>query len=353
MHIVLALRANRYANLSDRSPAKIPGIPINMSTQHITLNGIVPEHLYGKRLDQIIAEMFPDYSRSRLKEWILAAKITVNGQIVDKPREKLFGGEKIDINASIEVQRQHRGEDIALNIVYEDETILVINKPANLVVHPGAGNADGTVLNALLNHAPDIASVPRAGIVHRLDKDTTGLMVIAKTIPAQTHLVEQLQARKISREYEAVVNGTLIAGGLVDAPIGRHPTKRTNMAVRENGKPAVTHYRVMEKFREHTHLRLKLETGRTHQIRVHMAHLRHPLVGDQQYAGRPKLPKAAGDDMVQMLRGFKRQALHAAQLELTHPTSGEWISWQAALPQDLCKLLEVFREDTRQHPVLD
>jgi 23S rRNA pseudouridine1911/1915/1917 synthase len=261
----------------------------------------------------------------------------------------LIGGEHIQINAELEVQVQHQGQDIDLNIVFEDEHILVINKPANLVVHPGAGNGDGTVLNALLNHAPDIANVPRAGIVHRLDKDTTGLMVVAKTIPAQTHLVEQLQARKISREYEAVVVGTMVAGGTVDEPIGRHQTKRTSMAVRESGKPAMTHYRVKEKFRAHTYLRLKLESGRTHQIRVHMSHLRFPLVGDKAYGGRPKPPKACNENMVNMLRGFQRQALHAVQLELSHPITGEWLSWQAPLPEDFVALLEVLQEDKTEN----
>lgn len=319
------------------------------SLEKIQLQAEVPENLFGKRLDQALAEMFPDYSRSRIKEWILADHVQVDGQVVNKPREKLVGNESVVIEASIEIQEQHQAQDIELNIVYEDDDILVINKPINLVVHPGAGNSDGTILNALLSHVPDIAAVPRAGIVHRLDKDTSGLMVVAKTIPAQTHLVEQLQAREISREYEAVVNGTMVAGGIVDEPIGRHPTKRTSMAVREFGKPAVTHYRVKEKFRSHTHVRLKLETGRTHQIRVHMAHLRHPLVGDQLYAGRPILPKACGQEMIDMLRGFKRQALHAAQLELSHPISGEWMSWQADLPDDMQQVLAVLKADTKAH----
>ena len=324
---------------------------MSQSFEKIQLQAEVPDSLFGKRLDQALAEMFPDYSRSRIKDWILAGQVKINGQPISKPREKLVGGESVDIDANIEIQAQHEAQEIELNIVYEDDDILVINKPTDLVVHPGAGNSDGTVLNALLSHVPDIATVPRAGIVHRLDKDTTGLMVIAKTIPAQTHLVEQLQAREISREYEAVACGTMVAGGIVDAAIGRHPTKRTSMAVREFGKPAVTHYRVIEKFRAHTHLRLKLETGRTHQIRVHMAHLRHPLVGDPLYGGRPRLPKAAGEDMVNTLRGFHRQALHAAQLELSHPISGEWMSWQAPLPDDMVNLLDVLREDTSTHGV--
>ncbi|MFT2090628.1 23S rRNA pseudouridine(1911/1915/1917) synthase RluD [Paraglaciecola sp. 2405UD69-4] len=322
-----------------------------MSTSHekIQLQAHVPDNLFGKRLDQALAEMFPDYSRSRIKEWILSDKVTVNGEISNKPREKLIGEELIEIDVELEVQVQHHAQAIDLDIVYEDEDILVINKPTNLVVHPGAGNMDGTILNALLNHVPNIENVPRAGIVHRLDKDTTGLMVVAKTIPAQTHLVEQLQAREISREYEAVVIGTMVAGGTVDEPIGRHPTKRTNMAVRESGKPAMTHYRVKEKFRAHTYLRLKLESGRTHQIRVHMSHLRYPLVGDQAYGGRPKPPKACNERMVDMLRSFKRQALHAVQLELAHPITGEWMSWKAPLPDDFVELLDVLREDKQEH----
>jgi 23S rRNA pseudouridine1911/1915/1917 synthase len=206
------------------------------------------------------------------------------------------------------------------------------------------------VLNALLNHVPDIDKVPRAGIVHRLDKDTTGLMVVAKTLPAQTHLVDQLQTRVMSREYEAVAMGTMVAGGVVDEPIGRHATKRTHMAVRENGKPAVTHFRVIEKFRAYTHLRLKLETGRTHQIRVHMAHIKHPLLGDPTYSGRPRLPKGASDDFVNTLRGFQRQALHAAQLSLYHPETEEWMTWQAPLPQDMQDLLAAVRLDSKENP---
>ncbi|TDF38645.1 23S rRNA pseudouridine(1911/1915/1917) synthase RluD [Alteromonadaceae bacterium M269] len=321
--------------------------------QRIQLVGTVPEQLFGKRLDQALAEMFPDYSRSRIKDWILAGQVKVNSVVLDKPREKVQGDESIEIEVVVEAQERHEAQDIDLNIVYEDEDLLVINKPEGLVVHPGAGNADGTLLNAMLNHSPEVANVPRAGIVHRLDKDTTGLMVIAKTIPAQTHLVEQLQAREISREYEAVVNGTMVAGGMVDKPIGRHPTKRTSMAVRESGKPATTHYRIIKKFRAHTHLRLKLETGRTHQIRVHMSHLRHPLVGDPLYGGRPRPPKGSSDEFIQVLRSYKRQALHAAQLALFHPISGEWMTWQAPLPDDFVDLLSAMEADSQLNPDLD
>ena len=309
--------------------------------------------VHGVRLDQAIANLFPEYSRSKLKTWILDGSVKVNGQVCTTPRQKLVGFEHIEVSATAEIQVEHIAEAIALDIVYEDEHILVINKPADLVVHPGAGNPQGTILNALLDKVPEINTVPRAGIVHRLDKDTTGLMVVAKTLTAQTHLVEQLQSRTMSREYEAVVTGSLVAGGIVDAPIGRHQTKRTLMAVRETGKPAVTHYRVIKKFRAHTHLRLKLESGRTHQIRVHMTHIKHPIVGDPAYGGRPRIPKNMSQDCLSLLRNFKRQALHAAQLSLYHPVTEEWMSWQAPLPDDMKSLLTQLSEDTAEHGLDD
>jgi 23S rRNA pseudouridine1911/1915/1917 synthase len=305
---------------------------------------------FGLRLDQVLADLFPEYSRSKLKTWIQEGNVSVNGEVITVPRHKMQMDELVTVQAEMDVQVTSEAQDIALNIVYEDEHILVINKPADLVVHPGAGNPSGTVLNALLNHCPDIDKVPRAGIVHRLDKDTTGLMVVAKTIPAQTHLVDQLQRREMSREYEAIALGTMVAGGIVDAPIGRHATKRTHMAVREMGKPAVTHFRVIEKFRAYTHLRLKLETGRTHQIRVHMAHIKHPLLGDQVYGGRPRLPKGASEEFITALRGFQRQALHAAQLSLFHPETEEWMTWKAPLPQDMQDLLKAVKKDTTDNP---
>jgi 23S rRNA pseudouridine1911/1915/1917 synthase len=279
--------------------------------QQVQLTATVSEAQLGQRLDQTLAELFPDYSRSRIKEWILERRVSVNGTIIDKPKEKVFGGEHVSIDAEIEEEQRWEAQNIPLNIVYEDDDILVINKPRGLVVHPGAGNPDGTVLNALLYHYPPIVDVPRAGIVHRLDKDTTGLMVVAKTVPAQTHLVETLQLREITREYEAVAIGTMTAGGTVDQPMARHSTKRTHMAVHPMGKPATTHYRIMEHFRAHTRLRLRLETGRTHQIRVHMAHINHPLVGDPLYGGRPRPPKGASEAFITTLRVFDRQALHA------------------------------------------
>ena len=316
-------------------------------TEIIQHKDTVPESCLGKRLDQTIAEMFPEYSRSRLKDWILAGSVAVNGAVITKAREKMYGGESIEINAEIEPEVRFAPQEIELNIVYEDDDILVINKPAGFVVHPGAGNPDGTVLNALLHYCPQLELVPRAGIVHRLDKDTTGLMVVAKTIAAQTNLVEALQHREITREYEAIANGIMTAGGVVDEPIGRHATKRTHMAVTMSGRPSVTHYRVMEKFRLHTRLRLRLETGRTHQIRVHMAHITHPLVGDPVYGGRPRPPKNATPELLEYLRGFKRQALHAAMLSLYHPITGEEMTWYADVPEDMVKLTQLLKEDTK------
>ncbi|MBI0157187.1 MULTISPECIES: 23S rRNA pseudouridine(1911/1915/1917) synthase RluD [Gilliamella] len=315
----------------------------------LKLSSEIEQTQLGMRLDQALSELFPDYSRSRIKEWIVNNKVLVNNNIVNKPKDKVLGGEKIIIEVEIEEETYHQPEDIKLNIVYEDDHILVINKPRDLVVHPGAGNPNGTVLNALLYHYPDISRVPRAGIVHRLDKDTTGLMVVAKTIEAQTHLVESLQLREITREYEAVAMGIITAGGSVDQPITRHPTKRTHMAVFPTGKPAVTHYRVMEKYRLHTRLRLRLETGRTHQIRVHMAHIAHPLVGDPLYGGRPRPPKGASESFIQTLRDFDRQALHAAMLRLYHPITGELMEWHAPIPDDMQKLIQELQLDTELH----
>jgi 23S rRNA pseudouridine1911/1915/1917 synthase len=326
-----------------------------MRSEHPAINLAAETDIsvHGSRLDQAIAILFPEYSRSKLKTWILQGAVNVNGKVCTTPKHKLLGFERIEIHAVVEVQVEHEAQSIALNVVFEDDDILVINKPSDLVVHPGAGNPKGTILNALLDRVPDINTVPRAGIVHRLDKDTTGLMVVAKTLIAQTHLVEQLQSRTMSREYEAIVTGSLVAGGIVDAAIGRHPTKRTHMAVRETGKPAITHYRVMKKFRSHTHLRLKLESGRTHQIRVHMAHIKHPIVGDQAYGGRPRIPKNMSQECLQQLRSFKRQALHAAQLSLYHPVSEEWLSWQAPLPVDMKGLLADLGQDTLDHGLDD
>ncbi|MEE1673358.1 23S rRNA pseudouridine(1911/1915/1917) synthase RluD [Agarivorans aestuarii] len=320
-------------------------------SQPLELRAIVDDELAGARLDQALAALFPDYSRSRIKEWILGECVRLDGELKVKPREKVVGGEEIVLNTVLEDVVEAQAEDIKLDIVYEDDDILVINKPINMVVHPGAGNSSGTVLNALLHLYPSIAEVARAGIVHRLDKDTSGLMVVAKTVPAQTHLVEALQARHVTREYEAIAMGVMTAGGLVDEPIGRHPTKRTHMAVVNTGKPAVTHYRVAEKFRQHTRIRLRLETGRTHQIRVHMAHIGHSLLGDQTY-GRLRLPKGSSEELIAAMRGFQRQALHAVMLRLEHPITGEMMEWHAPVPQDMLDIAEALRADHKLNPDL-
>ncbi len=317
--------------------------------QQIVLTNTVKDSQLGQRLDQAIAELFADFSRSRLKEWLLDGKVQVNGEVVTKPRTKVMGGEEITLQAELEDEERWEAQDIPLDIVFEDDDIIVINKPRDFVVHPGAGTPDGTVLNALLHHYPDIAEVPRAGIVHRLDKDTTGLMVVAKTVPAQTRLVRALQKRNITREYEAIAIGRMTAGGKVDQPIGRHSTKRTLMAVAPMGKPAVTHYRVAERFREHTRIRLRLETGRTHQIRVHMSYLQHPLLGDIAYGGRARIPTGASEELTAMIRGFDRQALHAVMLRFEHPITGEVLEFHAPVPDDMLAMTEALRQDTEEH----
>ncbi|HCL3537620.1 TPA: 23S rRNA pseudouridine(1911/1915/1917) synthase RluD, partial [Pseudomonas aeruginosa] len=287
---------------------------------------------------------FPEHSRSRLAGWIKDGRLTVDGAVL-RPRDIVHSGAQLVLEAEQEAQGEWLAQDIELEIVYEDEHILVIDKPAGLVVHPAAGHQDGTLLNALLYHVPDIANVPRAGIVHRLDKDTTGLMVVAKTLEAHTKLVAQLQARSVSRIYEAIVIGVITSGGTIDAPIGRHGVQRQKMAVVDAGKVAVSHYRVLERFRAHTHTRVKLETGRTHQIRVHMSHIGYPLVGDPVYGGRFRIPPVASQTLVQTLREFPRQALHARFLELDHPATGVRMKWESPLPEDFLWLLSLLRQD--------
>lgn len=319
-----------------------------LTTTEVHQTVTVPAELIGSRLDQAAAELFTGFSRSRLQEWIKDGSLTVNGKAV-KNREKLFGGEELVLDAQLEEQGDWEPEAIDLDIVYEDESILVINKPTGLVVHPGAGNSTGTLLNALLHHIPGLINVPRAGIVHRLDKDTTGLMVVAKTLEAHADLVIQLQERTMGREYEAITQGVMTGGGKVEAPIGRHPRQRVKMAVTPfGGKEAVTHYRVLKRLDAFTHIRLKLETGRTHQIRVHMAHIGYPLVGDSTYAGRFKVPKGLDREFIEYLRSFPRQALHAAQLGLTHPRTGEFMQWQVELPKDFSDLLNSLKGAQRR-----
>ncbi|MBE0506181.1 MAG: 23S rRNA pseudouridine(1911/1915/1917) synthase RluD [Marinospirillum sp.] len=317
-------------------------------TQVINQQAEVTAELTGKRLDQAAAELFPDFSRAKLQEWLKEGSLTRNGQQV-KPKDKAMMGDVLNLQAEQQIQVSDEAQDIQLDIVYEDASLLVLNKQAGLVVHPAAGHADGTLLNALLFHCPSLEDLPRAGIVHRLDKDTSGLMVVAKTLKAQAALVEQLQDRSMGREYDAVTLGKMTTGGKVDAQIGRHPKDRKRQAVVvSGGKPAVTHYRVVQRYRAHTHVRCKLETGRTHQIRVHLAHIKHPLVGDPLYGGRLKLPAGASEEVKLFLRQFPRQALHARSLTLIHPESGEKMNWTVPLPEDFEMLLTLLDEDLRE-----
>ena len=306
----------------------------------------IPEELAGSRLDQAMAEMLPDYSRSRLQSWIKTGSVLVDGRQL-RPKDKVIGGEEVKIRAPREAEVRMEPENIPLNVVYQDEHLIVVDKQAGLVVHPGAGNPASTLQNALLHLRPGLVELPRAGIIHRLDKDTTGLMVVAASLEGHTALTRSLAARDFLREYQAIACGVMTAGGKVSAPIGRSSADRRKMTVREGGRPSVTHYRVIERFRAHTHIRLTLETGRTHQIRVHMAHLRYPLVGDPVYGGRLRMPARASEQFANALRGFHRQALHAARLGFEHPVTGEPMEWSSPLPQDMVSLLEELKRDAK------
>jgi len=319
-----------------------------VTQESIAVEAHVPPEMGGMRLDQVAAQVFTDYSRSKLKGWIEAGALKVNGAAM-RPRDLLIGGETLSLETQLETMSRASAQPIALDILFEDRHVLVVNKPPGLIVHPGAGVPDGTLENALLHHAESQAALPRAGIIHRLDKDTSGALVVAKTLKAHTALVAELQAREMHRQYEAVVHGALISGSTVDAPLGRHPSDRLRQAVVEDGREAITHYRVLERFRAHTHLRCQLETGRTHQIRVHMAYIRHPIVGDPVYGGALKLPKGASEELILALRGFRRQALHAELLEFSHPVSKKQVSVQAPRPQDLNRLIDVLRQESREH----
>ncbi|MFV1921344.1 MAG: 23S rRNA pseudouridine(1911/1915/1917) synthase RluD [Methylotenera sp.] len=315
-------------------------------TQHKIKTFLIPEHLGGQRLDLALQKMFPEHSRSRLQAWIKEGLVKLNGEAA-VAKTKIWGGERVEMDPPPNIQENaFEPENIPLDIIYEDEVLLVVNKPAGLVVHPAAGNWGGTLLNALLFHDAKLAEIPRCGIVHRLDKDTSGLLVIAKTLEAQTSLVRQLQARSVKREYRAIVWGQMWRNGTVDQPIGRHPHARTKMAVLKTGKPAVTHYEILERFGTNTYVRCRLETGRTHQIRVHMQYLKAPLVGDPLYGIGNIVPhKMMGEELHEAISNFNRQALHAIKLGLKHPQTNESMEWQIELADDMKQLLEVMRTE--------
>lgn len=324
------------------------GMILGMSnnTSRVQLTKTIPDDLNQSRLDVALSQLLPEYSRARIQEWIKSGYVTVDNKVL-KPKDKVFTNQVISIKAEIVDTTFLEPQAIDLDIVYEDQDIIVINKLPGIVTHPGAGNLNNTVLNALLYHYPELAKLPRGGIVHRLDKDTSGLMVIARNLMAHNKLVTALQKREIKREYEAIVNGDIIAGSTIETAIGRHPVKRTQMAVKGKGKIAITHYRVIKRFRFYTYLQVILETGRTHQIRVHMAHIGHPLVGDPTYSNRKNIPATLPQDLQEELKKFKRQALHAKRLTLHHPSSQKLLSWEVKLPQDMCNLLIVLEKTLR------
>lgn len=311
-------------------------------------SGQVPLQAAGQRFDQVLAELLPDYSRSRLAAWIKSGAARLDGRQV-KPGERVRGGERVALQARLETRSHDSAQPIALDLLYQDEHLLIVNKPAGLVVHPGAGNPDRTLVNALLHFDGRLQTLPRAGIVHRLDKDTSGALLVARSLPAHAALVEMLAERAIHRQYEAIVNGVMVAGGTVDAPLDRHPSDRLRRAVNERGRPAITHYRVRERYRAHSRIACQLQTGRTHQIRVHMAHIRFPLLGDPLYGGGLRLPKGASESLIAELRGFRRQALHAERLAFVHPITGEEVVAEAPRPADLSELIAALQADTASH----
>ena len=327
--------------MSDENPAE-------NALNHEVVNKIIPLEYASQRLDAVLVKLFPDYSRSRLQQWIKAEKVRLDGN-VPRAKDKVIGGERLEVDIEPEICDENvLAQDIPLDIIYEDEDILVVNKPVGLVVHPAAGHADGTLQNALLYHDEKLHEVPRSGIVHRLDKDTSGLLVVAKNLKAHKLLIEQLQARTVKREYQAIVFGVLTAGRTIDMPIGRHGRDRKKMAVKSEGKEAITHFRVLDRYRGHSRIKVNLETGRTHQIRVHMAYVKYPLVGDQTYGGRLQIPAGASDELRDLLRTFSRQALHARKLGLIHPSTGKHMEWQAPVPEDMKHLIQVLEEDVEQ-----
>lgn len=310
----------------------------------------IPETLANERLDQALTKLIPEYSRTQIQTWIQEGTVKVNEKIVTKSKMKVQGGEIILLEATLKPQPLWEAQAIPLPIVYEDDELIVINKPVGMVVHPGAGNINNTLLNALLHHAPQLKNLPRAGIIHRIDKNTSGLLVIAKTPIALKDLSMQLKKRTLQREYQAIVVGTLISGGTIGAPIGRHPLQRKQMAVVETGKPAITHYRILEKYRAHTRIKVRLETGRTHQIRIHMAHIHHPIVGDITYGGRLQIAKGLSPELIAALRQCKRQALHAYALGFTHPLSKKPMRFEIDLPDDMRQLITALRNNLERIP---
>jgi 23S rRNA pseudouridine1911/1915/1917 synthase len=322
-----------------------PPLPTGAAVAEFRTHSLaLPAELQGLRLDQALARALPQYSRARLQSWIEAGAIQVDGRRL-RAKDKVVGGERVRIEAQLEVHEQVAAEAIPLEIVFKDRALFVINKPPGLVVHPGAGNARHTLQNALLALDPKLAVVPRAGLVHRLDKDTSGLLVVARTPEVHTALVAALAERQIERHYIALCSGVMTGGGTVDEPIGRHRSQRTKMAVRSDGRPSVTHYRLMKRFRAHTLLHVELESGRTHQIRVHLAHIGYPVVGDPVYGGRRRLSAGASPGLIAELESFKRQALHAARLKLAHPVTGKEVEWEAPLPTDMAHLVAVLEAD--------
>jgi 23S rRNA pseudouridine1911/1915/1917 synthase len=330
--------AAKYKRLTAALPTGTPEAEFRTHELEFTLEQA------GLRLDQALARALPQYSRARLQGWIEAGAVRVDGQ-VPRPRDKVQGGEHVRIEARIEPETRVAAEDLPVDVVYKDKGLFIVNKPAGLVVHPGAGNASRTLQNALLGLDPKLALVPRAGLVHRLDKDTSGLMVVARTPESHAALVEAIAAREVERAYLAICVGVMTGGGTVDEPIGRHRTQRVKMAVRSDGREAVTHYRVLKRFRGHTFVRAELETGRTHQIRVHFGHIGFPLVGDPVYGTRRRIPKGATPELAKALDGFKRQALHATRLALTHPLTGKSLEWEAPVPDDMAALLKTLEKD--------
>ena len=304
----------------------------------------VPPEFAGRRLDQALAQLLPQYSRTRIQRWIEEGAVRING-LAPRARDVVVGGEAATVEARLVDETGIAAEKLPLDIVHQDTSIIVLDKPPGVVVHPGAGNREHTLQNALLAHDPKLRRVPRAGLVHRIDKDTSGLLVVARTLEAQTTLVAALAAHEVEREYLALCTGAMTGGGTVDEPIGRHRTQRTKMAVRSDGREAVTHYRLEKRFRAHTLARVRLETGRTHQIRVHLAHVGYPIVGDPVYGGRRRLPAGATAELRAALEAFHRQALHAARLEFVHPKSGKAVSFEAPLPSDFSMLLGVLARD--------